>query len=295
MAGTDLLQSAMQELLHGEGIMGTAPQEKFLTSMDLSDEDISAFQKELNNAAAEESTESSQHDRQPIPGNEKYAEQLKSSLEHKNIPTRSPLGQKFTEHLRRSPLDAQAYESIKAAPGEKITELKNNFRLRWAAAQYEKVTTVTHVETHEWQDIDEESGCYEPLERIIELEGGRQYNEAVRAALRYVMKARAMGGKWVMWNPMTERCDILYIKKTCKKIFSTKWSIFKKHALEGPGVHETGASSAAGAAGDAGMGPAAAPALGLGPAAAAAATSASASEGCATSPANTRLKSMSKG
>ena len=49
----------------------------------------------------------------------------------------------------------------------------------------------------EWQHIDEEVGAYEPLDSSVELDGGRQSQAAVKAAMAYASNANQMGGQWL--------------------------------------------------------------------------------------------------
>eukprot|EP00974_Lingulodinium_polyedra_P052319 5033645-Lingulodinium_polyedra.AAC.1 len=60
-------------------------------------------------------------------------------------------------------------------------ELKRAFRLKWAQTQYERSTVSVRRQEESWQQIDEDVGAYEPLERIIEFEGGVRSESAVRA------------------------------------------------------------------------------------------------------------------
>ena len=61
--------------------------------------------------------------------------------------------------------------------------------------------------------MDKELGTYEPFERVVILEGGRENMSAWRAAVNYTLKCLRLGGMWVMWNDFTLRPQVLYVKK----------------------------------------------------------------------------------
>ena len=65
---------------------------------------------------------------------------------------------------------------------------------------------------HSWEQIDEELGTYMPISRILQMEGGAKDKAAVLATRNYVAAAYKMGGQWLLFNKMTRRTDILYLK-----------------------------------------------------------------------------------
>ena len=67
---------------------------------------------------------------------------------------------------------------------------------------------------------------------IAQQEGGDE--EAYRCAVRYALKCCRMGGKWVDYNPMTERYEFLYVKRCHITTFTEAWRSFEE--LEHRGV-----------------------------------------------------------
>ena len=82
-----------------------------------------------------------------------------------------------------------------------------------------------------------EVGTYVSLERIIHYEGGMSSTCAIKAGLLYAKKAKAMGGQWLLYNPMAERTDILYVRKSCKTEFQRRWELYTK-STSGEGKEE---------------------------------------------------------
>ena len=153
-------------------------------------------------------------------------QQLHECIVKNEVSARASIGQAFKSWLIKNPDQKASYESIKGAG--KTHTLKNEFRVAWAKDQLEE-RAAGKRKTKEWQKVSMDEGCYESLERIIFLEGGRRSPQAVRAAVNYVTKAFAMGGDWINFNSMTGRTDILYIKKKKMSIFTTKWELFEEH------------------------------------------------------------------
>ena len=82
-------------------------------------------------------------------------------------------------------------------------------------------------------------------------EGGKDSNSAWAAALLYAEKAMRMRGHWIHWNPMTERVDILYIKKRIST-FVKSWELFReqedKHSSPDPAAEPPAQGSIGGVA-----------------------------------------------
>lgn len=165
-------------------------------------------------------------DHVPLAGSEKLVAQLAAALAKEDVDTRSSLGQTFTKYLKDNPEKAAEYKALRC-PGQTV-ELKRQFRLRWAEETRAQNCKKVKVKREEWKQIDREMGTYEPLERIIWLEGGKEYASSVQAALIYVRKAVAMGGDWIRWNPMTERSDVLYLKKGFETEFLRSWAQYSE-------------------------------------------------------------------
>ncbi len=169
-------------------------------------------------------------ERTALPGQEKLVERLQESLKNNDITPRSAIYQIFMNEK-----NGAAYKQCDTH------EKKKAFRLEWAKAALEKASVeVGRTKTEEWQDVSEEIGTYEPFDRIVWLEGGHQSPDAIAAAKLYCEKALKMKGKWLSWNPMTERVDVLYVKVTHKSVFSRMWGIYcKDTSISTPGAVTT--------------------------------------------------------
>lgn len=75
--------------------------------------------------------------------------------------------------------------------------------------------------TEELSDEHIVGGSYEPVERIIELEGGRSSPANLLAARRYAERCTELGGKHVRFNEWTGRVEYLYCKTGVKRSFKT--------------------------------------------------------------------------
>ena len=111
------------------------------------------------------------------------------------------------------------------------TKEKADFRMRWAAAEYEKLKA-TKSKLRNYKKIDASKGKYMSFARIVKLEGGD--DEAITAARNYVDSCLKMKGDWLKWNCMTKRVDYLYMEHEVSDIFEKSWSMYeedqKKHA-----------------------------------------------------------------
>jgi hypothetical protein len=160
-------------------------------------------------------------------------------LESQDVTTRSPAYQAFSGWLKANPDKQDEYKQIRG-PGASVKEEKKAFRLRWAEMKIQD-SIISKVKKEEWQEVETEAGTYEPFDRIVFLEGNTQ--AAVEAAMKYVSKAIQMGGPWVAYNEMTERTDVLYVKKSHKKIFSRLWGLYCEQASAAPKATSTDPSS----------------------------------------------------
>jgi hypothetical protein len=57
----------------------------------------------------------------------------------------------------------------------------------------------------------------------------------MQAALKYVAKAKVMGGKWTSYNELTERTEYLHLTQHTKSIFLKRWSIVCTTAVNNDG------------------------------------------------------------
>ena len=102
--------------------------------------------------------------------------------------------------------------------------------VRWCKLMLEENTTVSKMKQEKWKEVNEDVGTYKAFDRIVWLEGNTA--SAVTAAINYVTKAMRMGGQWIHWNPMTERTDVLYVKKSHRSIFRSMWGMFCEQTHE---------------------------------------------------------------
>lgn len=143
-------------------------------------------------------------------------------LETRDVTARTPAYQASSRWLAANPDKNEEYKQIKGL-GANVFAEKKAFRLRWAEMKIQE-STVSKVKKEEWQEVESEVGTYEPFDRIVFLEGDTP--AAVDAAMKYCNKAIKMGGPWVAWNPMTERTDVLYVKKSHTKVFARLWGLY---------------------------------------------------------------------
>jgi len=151
------------------------------------------------------------------PGWEKRTNAIMDVLEKGDLDPRSALGQAFADHLKKHPEESEKYKALRE-PGMTMM-LKKQFRLKWCESELEKIT-VAKVKLEEYQLIDEDDGTYQCFENIVIGEGGKDSPDAWSAATNYVTATMELGGKWLTYNCMTKRTDILYIQKNTEP-FST--------------------------------------------------------------------------
>ena len=189
--------------------------------------DLLNFVENNNKDMREREEEPSQHERVPKPGKEKLCEELKEVQKSGCMPARSAVYQAFDRYLKAPGHDEEraTYTALKG--GKHVREAKERLRKQWSELKLQQSTDIVCRKKESWQNIDEEAGVYEPIMRICELEGGKDDLAAVQATMLYVEKAMKMGGDWVSWNPMTERVDILYVKKSHKRRMVEAWETFE--------------------------------------------------------------------
>ena len=131
------------------------------------------------------------------------------------------LGQRF----RRLMKNDDEYASAKSR------EEKKKFRKKWLEGEYQK-TVARRTRLQEEEDEDILAGSYEPLDVIVEKEGGNGNPANITAAEEYAKEAMSRGSKWVRWNSWTKRLEFLYLKMGCKKTLRNKWSVEKVETTE---------------------------------------------------------------
>lgn len=154
-----------------------------------------------------------------------YVAQLQAAVDQGDFKIQSPLGQRFyKQHKKQGPLCIK-YQEIKSHSA------KAEYRKEWAKKELQ-VFRESKIEEQAWQEVDTSQGTYLCWARIAQEEGGDAAGRA--AAFRYVRKATALGGKWTSWNPMTDRQEYLYLKRTYTETMARSWRLLKE-ATSGPG------------------------------------------------------------
>ncbi len=161
----------------------------------------------------------------PMEGMEGLVCSIMEELRDDDINSRGPLGQRFRKFLQSHPTENEKYRALKA-PGRTV-EMKRQFRVQWAQKLKDSCMEAGKTRRVSWHVEDLEQGTYEPFERLVVLEGGKDSRAAWEAAYRYASKAMAMAGTWLRYNPMTERTDILYIKSQHNMVFRKKWEQYQ--------------------------------------------------------------------
>jgi hypothetical protein len=180
-------------------------------------------------------------ERVALPGMDRRASELQTMLDSGDVDVRSGAGQRFAAWLKANPSKQAEYAAIKA-PG-KTTTLKKQWRLKFAAMELDGITEVGRSKLEQYQVCNEDDGSYEPFENIVVAEGGKDSPAAWQAASRYVEKAMQLAGQWLSYNPMTERTDILYIKRKRRSVFSTAWSLYEQTTQNNASQIAAGAST----------------------------------------------------
>lgn len=156
-------------------------------------------------------------------------EKMWNTAAQQGFKARSALGLKFN----RAPDGGQNPQYA----GAKLTNAeRDEFRKKWALAQYQKVTLMKQKST-EWSRVDVKVGRYLPFVRILQEEGGDSrmqgaLQQAVQAAKNYCQKCMAMQGKWYKFNQFTGRMEFLYVQSSEKEIFAEAWSSFERNHEE---------------------------------------------------------------
>lgn len=152
--------------------------------------------------------------------NSKLLDGLEGAVSTNTVDSRGPLAQRLMREMKGN---KEMQEKWKAAKGN---EEKAAFRLEWAKMKLQEVRVVCQ-RFRSFQTVDETLGEYMPLMKIIGEEGGDK--TAVTAGLKYAIKCARMGGRWTLWNPMTERTEFLYLRKIYKTVFTNAWNQFDNY------------------------------------------------------------------
>ena len=147
---------------------------------------------------------------------EELAKDLEAVIQSGTLDSRHKLSQRMNMDLK---LDPQKQADLKKLKGH---DEKNKFRIAWAQQKLKDLKKEIS-QRKSFTKLDVEVGKYLPFSLIVKKEGGWKDKAAVIAAMKYVTKAIAMGGKWTEYNDMTERVDFFYVRKSKKEIFQKSW------------------------------------------------------------------------
>ena len=188
--------------------------------------EIEARAKECNAAVKAANTVS---EREALPGQEEHIARIQQALNENDVCVRSALGQSFSKWLKENPDQAQAYANLKAPT--KTVQMKKDSRLRWAKREQEEKSMLKKSKLEAYQVVEGEEGTYEPLEMVVQHEGGRHSAQAWEVALNYLQRCMELGGMWISYNDFTKRVEVLYIKRTRRSSFDQKWQLYEEGVL----------------------------------------------------------------
>ena len=173
---------------------------------------------------------------------------LRAASEEGKLDARGRLGNWFTLATKDDPKMKTAYLAL-----GKNYEKQRAFRIQWARDVAENMK-MTRESSSRSIELDESAGSYEPLEVIVQKEGGGP--AGILAAKNYVETCLNMtreGITWrgrclVEWNDWTKRYEVAYIKKTFRSAFERTWTT-RSSGVVGPAPpQEVPSSCAAGSA-----------------------------------------------
>ena len=119
-------------------------------------------------------------------------------------------------------------DAVEQAEWDLITgKHKSDRQAAWREKWMKKKKTALDKECFRevsFETVDQSKGQMLPLPRIIQKEGGAKHPENVKAALTYILKCIIMGGEWLWVNPMTERVEFFYVRRSRIELFRDKWA-----------------------------------------------------------------------
>ena len=150
-------------------------------------------------------------------------DQLQNAVDAGMFSTHSALGKRFAREVAENKEFANKYSD------ERSHKAKAAFRQRWAIMKLAEVKEQGKVRSQEYTTIDREKGSYEPLARIVELQGFRADPKgAMRRGANYAKRCLAMKGQWLWVNPMTEELEFFYVRKEHITSFCDSWTMYEK-------------------------------------------------------------------
>jgi hypothetical protein len=152
------------------------------------------------------------------------------------VDARGKLGNWWAQALQDTPGLRERYQLL----GRNYA-LQRTFRVNWAKDKATEMK-LTRESMSRSIELDESAGSYEPLDVIVQKEGGGP--AGLQAARNYVetcLKMARDGMTWrgrclVEWNSWTKRYECAYIKKTFRSAFERTWSDRSSGTIGAPPV-----------------------------------------------------------
>lgn len=154
-----------------------------------------------------------------------FEAQLKEALQEGDFKVTKALGQRFQRSFRPGSEQHAQFKAMKSL------EDKTRFRMAWVQSQFDELQK-KKVWERSYETIDSQKGEYVPFAVLVAREGGDRSAEV--AALRYATKCAKMQGRWVSFNPMTERWEYLHVKRQFVELHREAWRQYTEERMSRP-------------------------------------------------------------
>ena len=105
--------------------------------------------------------------------------------------------------------------------------------IKWEPIFDNEVTASMKHKTEHNAIVNTDHGMYEPLSRIIELQGFVvDPKGATRHGAEYTRKCLKLGGQWTWHNHMTSELELVYAKRGHITSFETAWELFQETEIK---------------------------------------------------------------
>ena len=118
-------------------------------------------------------------------------DQISDAIAAGRLKSRTPLDQRFRDWLKANLEEQKKYNDISKLG--QTTKLREQFRLDFLLQLRDAKTTLKKSSLREYQSVDAEMGTYQPVERVCEMEGGKDSQRARLAAMLYCSKCLRLG------------------------------------------------------------------------------------------------------
>ena len=141
-----------------------------------------------------------------------------------DVPARDPIGLRFYRELSKNKAMKEKYSR------DRTHEAKAQFRAQWAAEKYRELNE-TRSYRASWKNIDRSKGTYMVLEKAIEQYGySVDKNKATKAGFNYCMSCSRMGGRWVLWEPMSRTFQFLFLERGWLQLKEDAWCKYQEES-----------------------------------------------------------------